>query len=115
MAEKKYKLGYCNLITYGYSPEMFSLLKVLSADCEAFILGIPSDSAMAQLYGEGRNGYIAEAVKAFWEEIKLIDQVIILDENDFNYQVMYEKLHFDVCFYGTEYGLAFEEIGRAHV
>lgn len=109
MTEKKYKLGYCNLITYGYSSEIFSLLKSLSADCEVFILGIPSDSVMARLYGEERNGYTAATVKAFWEDIKFIDQVIILDEHDFSYQTMYDKLHFDVCYYGTEYGLIFEK------
>ncbi len=109
MAEKKFKVGYINYITYGYSTEDFALFKKCADECEELILGIPADYAMTRLYGEGRNGYTAEAVKAFWEEIKFIDRVVILDENDFNYQVMYEKLHFDVCFYGTEYGLAFED------
>lgn len=109
MPEKKYKLGYCNLITYGYSPETFSMLKSLFSNCEKFILGIPSDYVMARLYGEGRNGYTAEAVKAFWEEIKFISQIVILDEHDFSYQTMYEKVSFDVCFYGSEYGLTFRE------
>ena len=108
MLEKKYKLGYCNLITYGYSAEDFALLKKCSEACEELIFGVPSDYAMTRLYGEGRNGYNAGTVKAFWEDIKFIKQVIVLDENDYNYQAMYEKLHFDVCFYGTEYGQAFE-------
>ena len=109
MQEKKYKLGYCNAIIYSYSPETLSWLKNIASCCEKFILGIPSNYVMARLYGEGRNGYTAETVKAFWEDIKFIDQVIILDEHDFSYQTMYNRLHFDVCFYGSEYGLPFEE------
>ena len=108
MTEKKYKLGYCNLITYGYSAKDFSFLKTLSSCCEALILGIPSDSTMECLYGESRNGYDSKAVKTFWEDVRFINQVVVLDEHEFGYQTMYEKFHFDVCFYGTEYGLAFE-------
>ena len=105
--EKKYKLGYCNIISFGYCIEDFSLLRSIANNCERFILGLPSDYVMARLYGEGRNGYTAEIAKAFWSETKFIDQVIILEDHDFSYQIMYEKLHFDVCFFGTEYGLSF--------
>ena len=108
MPEKKYKLGYCNRITYGYSPEDFALLKKCAEECKELILGIPSDYVMARLYGEERNGYTAKVVKAFWENVKFISKVIILDDYQFNYQIMYDKLHFDACFYGTEYGQAFE-------
>ena len=108
MSEKEYKLGYCNLITYGYSAGDFDLLKKCAEECEELILGIPSDYAMARLYGEGRNGYSTEFVKTFWEGVKFISHIVVLGSHQFSYQAMFEKLHFDVCFYGTEYGQVFE-------
>ena len=109
MSEKIYKLGYFNAIVYYYSQETINWLKDIAKDCEKLILGIPSDYVMTRLYGSGQNGYSAERVKAVWEDYKFIKQVIILDEHEFGYQTMYEKLHFDACFYGTEYGFSFIE------
>ena len=109
MFEKKYKLGYCNSIVYYSSQETVLWLKNIAKNCEKLILGIPSDYVMTRLYGSGQNGYNAERVKAIWEDFKFIEQVIILDDYEFSYQTMYEKLHFDICFYGTEYGDSFKE------
>ena len=102
------KRAYLNYILYPYNLAPFDFLKKLAAQYGSLTIGIPSDYVMARLYGEGRNGYTAAAVRDFWKEFKFIDDIVILDDRNFGYQEMWERLKFDVCFYGSEYGSRFE-------
>ena len=102
------KRVYLNYILYPYNLAPFDFLKNLAAQYGSLTIGIPSDYVMARLYGEGRNGYTAAAVRDFWKEFKFIDDIVILDDRNFGYQEMWERLKFDVCFFGSEYGRRFE-------
>ncbi|MCR4924835.1 MAG: LicD family protein [Clostridiales bacterium] len=105
MSDKK--RVYLNLILYEYNLEHFNFLKNLAAEYGSLTIGIPSDYVMARLFGEGRNGYSAERVRDFWLQFKFVEDIVVFDNHKFGYQDMYEKLHFDVCFYGSEYGIQF--------
>lgn len=106
--EKKYKLGYCGIIGDFFDKAAYLRLKECSELCSRFVIGIPDEYVMARLYGDGRQ-YSAEEMKQIWSDCKWVDDVIILDAMTLQKRNIYEKLHFDVCFYGSEYGAAFEE------
>lgn len=103
------KCVYINLVLHQYTQEKFDFLKNLSSQYGNLTIGIPSNKTMVRLWGKDRNGYDAEKSRSFWEQIKFIERIIILDDYDFGYQDMYEKLHFDICFYGSYYGIQFEK------
>lgn len=105
--EGKWKIGYCAANVEVINPLHFKWMKDVAVQCERFILGIPNKEVMMKLFGN-RENYNPELVKEFWAEIKWIDDVIILDFEHLDYRKVYEMLSFDICFYGSKYGLAFE-------
>ncbi|MGP1586924.1 MAG: LicD family protein [Treponemataceae bacterium] len=109
MNEKKYDLGYLSIILTDFNFSLFEKIKDIALQCRKFIVGIPADYVMARIYGDERNGYTAEKTKLFLDELKFIDQVIILDYINFGYQDLWKQLNFDVCFYGSCYGIQFEK------
>lgn len=106
-SEYKWKIGYCVANVEEMNPLHFRWMKDVALQCERFILGIPNNEIMMKLFGN-REDYNAEFVKEFWYEIKWIDDVIILDFEHLDYRKMYKMLSFNVCFYGSRYGLVFE-------
>ena len=105
----KKKRAYLSMILYQNDATHYELLKQIAVEFGSLTVGIPSNYVMARLYGEGKNGYDAEATRAFLLDFKFIDDVLILDDHDFGYRAAYEKLKFDVCYYGSEYGSQFEK------
>lgn len=107
-SEYKWKTGYCAANVEDLNPLHFKWMKKAAVQCKKFILGIPDKKVMAML-GSGCKDYKPESVKEFWKEIKWIDDVIILDFDHLDYQKAFETLSFDICFYGSQYGVAFEK------
>ncbi|MBP5158116.1 MAG: LicD family protein [Treponema sp.] len=102
----KYKVGYaCSSLAHA-DGNIENFYKALSEQCERFVIGIPSEYVMARIFGGGMNGYNAESVKNHWASFGY--EVLVLDKTELLYQSVYEKVHFDVCFYGSEYGTQFE-------
>lgn len=106
-SEYKWEIGYCIANVEEMNPLYFRWMKEAALRCKRFILGIPNEEIIVKLFKE-RENYNSELVKEFWCEIKWIDDVIILDFEHLDYRKMYMMLSFDVCFYGSRYGLAFE-------
>ncbi len=104
---KKYKSGYCMVATTVQDLESFGWLQQCVAQCEEFTLGIPDEWTIARLYGD-RVEYHAEQMQEYWRQSGWFTDVIILDAEHLMYQKAYEKVSFDVCYYGTEYGIPFE-------
>lgn len=104
----KWEIGYCAVNVEDMDPLHFRWLKDVAVQCERFMLGIPDKEVMEKLFRDGEN-YNPEMLKEFWSEIKWVDDVIILDFAHLDYQKAYEMLSFDVCFYGSKYGRAFEK------
>lgn len=105
--EYKWKVGYCAVNAEDLNPLHFQWLKKMAVQCEKFILGIPNKEVMTKLF-HNRDDYNPDEVRAFWNEIKWIDDVITLDFKHLDYRKVYEKLSFDVCFFGSRYGRMFE-------
>lgn len=107
MMEKKYKLGYCSITGQFFDKSIYMEMKTCSELCERFVIGIPDKYVWKRLYGRGK--YSAEELKQVWLDCKWISDVIILDTARLFKQNIYQELKFDVCFYGSEYGTAYEE------
>ena len=106
---KTYKLGFALSSLAHADEESANQMRSLAVQCEKFVLGIPSDYVMARIFGAGMNGYNSESVAAWWKSLGFIDDVLVLDKLDLNYQAVYDKIHFDACFYGSDYGRLFEQ------
>lgn len=99
----EYKKGYCMVIVDIPDFKSFGWLKEAARQCEQFILGIPDKQVMEKIYPD--RTYDPELMREYWLDLKWISDVIILDRDQLNYQKMFDELHFDACFYGSEYGL----------
>ncbi len=104
---KKYKCGYCMLITNQMDLEVYGWLRERIAECEHFVLGIPNEWVIARLYGDSKQ-YNAEGIRQFWLKSGWISEVVLLENEQLNYQKVYEKVKFDMCLYGTEYGKQYQ-------
>lgn len=106
--EDKWKIGYCAAIVEASDFRNYGWLKDIANQCERFILGIPNQLIVKKLFGEDCT-YDPQIVKDYWVNVKWINEILILDEEDLAYQIAFEKIGFDVCFYGSEYGIRFRE------
>lgn len=105
---KQYKLGYCMCVVNAEQKDRYKWLEEKASLCEKFVLGIPDEWVMARLFGDKKK-YNVEKEKQFWLDTGWIAEVIILNAEMLSYQKIYETVKFDVCFYGTEYGVHFAE------
>lgn len=103
---KRYSKGFCRAFVEN-DINQYAWLKELSDSCEEFILGIPDDWVTARLYGDGKV-YSAEAAREYWIGSGWFKDVVILDAEHLDYKMMHRELNFDMCVYGTEYGLECE-------
>lgn len=106
--ECKWKLGFAAVNVEDTDHLQFKWLKKAAVQCEKFILGIPGKEIMQKVRSDSE-GYDSERLREYWQEIKWIDEVIILNLEHLDYKKVYKMLSFDVCFYGSQYGQAFEE------
>ena len=106
MSKEKYKLGYISVICDDFDIEEYVQLREAAVQCEKFVVGIPDEYIVARLWN-GTKEYNPEKVKEFLLDLKWVTDVIILNLDYLNKQQVYDKYPFDVCFYGTQYGLAF--------
>ncbi len=104
-----YKVGYLiAIIGYGDFRNYY-WLKEVAAKCEKLILGIPETDIVKRILGS-QYEYNAEEIVEYWENIKWIDDIYILDKDHLSYLNPPKGLIFDVCFYGSEYGTLFQHI-----
>lgn len=103
---KQYKCGYCAIVADTVDFRAYRWMREVAVLCDRFVLGIPDNQAM-ELIPEVCSGYDMEAVKEYWADIKWVDEIVVLTQEQFSYQKAYEIIGFDVCLYGSEYGLSF--------
>ncbi len=105
--EGQYKLGYCSVLGDFFNRDVYLSMRACARECERFVLGIPDEYVMARLFGD--SPYCAEDLRRLWLDCEWVDDVIILDVTRLSKRQVYAELKYDVCFYGAEYGRAFEE------
>lgn len=106
-ADTKYRLGYLAGVFDSKDIGQYEWLHKISKYCDDFVLGIPDEWIVARLYGD--RPYSSQEMQKFWIESGWFANVIILDAEHLNYQKVHKRIPFDVCFYGCEYGQAFQQ------
>ncbi len=104
---KEFSLGYCMAVLDHAKLSTYDWLNEASARCERLVLGIPDEWVMARIFGDKKK-YNAQEMKKFLLDSGKFSDVIILDAEHLAYQKVYESIKYDVCFYGTEYGIPFD-------
>lgn len=107
-SEYRWKLGFAEVNVEDLNHLHYKWLKEAAMQCEKFILGIPNKEIMEKISGSAIN-YDPNLIMEYWQEIKWIDKVIIQDYEHLDYKKMYQMLSFDVCFFGSKYGQAYEK------
>lgn len=103
----KYKKGYCLAIINSFDFREITWLKEAAQQCEQFMVGVPDNSVIGKI--DEKQKYSSDAIKDYLLDIKWISDVIVINEQQLDYKKIYEEIRFDVCFYGSEYGLHFQE------
>lgn len=103
-----YRKSYAMICPYVLEQSRYEWLKCLVDQSEEFVLGIPDEWTFARIYGDAR-GYDLAGTKALLENWGWFSEVKVLSSQQLSYRVAYDEIHFDTCFYGTEYGKTFEE------
>lgn len=103
----KYKKGYCAAVVISFDIRKIAWLKEAAQQCEQFVIGIPDHSVMEEI--DEKRKYDPEAIRDYLLDVKWISDVIVLKEQQLDYKRVYEEIHFDVCFYGSDYGVRFQE------
>lgn len=75
--------------------------------CDVLVLGVPDDELFSKMYNTEPEFSFNEKISAI-KSCGIIDEVVSVDSEHITLQALWAKLHFDVFFYGTEYGLPFE-------
>lgn len=107
MNSYQYKRGFCLLMTNQLELSSYEWIRFAIEKCETFVLGIPDEWTVARLYGNALQ-YSVETVKQFWLETGWVSEVVVIDAEHLSYSKAYEIISFDICFYGSEYGIVFE-------
>ena len=105
---------YCMAWSKGfYFSFIFSLdadsifnLKEIAAECEEFIVGIPSE-ALAKLFFPDTE-YNSQKISDCLRELKFVSDVVLVEESDLDFELLHKKIAFDAYYYGCEYGRYFE-------
>lgn len=106
--EKKYKIGICIFAYAGCTRDFFRKIKSCAMQCQRFVICVPSAGAMGYVSGDDEDDSSDDAV-SFWKAVPFVDEVIVCAPDELFYQSIYKKIQFDVCFYGSEYGLQFQK------
>ncbi len=98
---------YISILPSDFSMELIVRLQKLSDEYGRLTAGVVSDYINARLCGGRECSFTAEGALSFLKQLKFIEDAFILDDREFSYRDVYERIHFGTCFYGSEYGSRF--------
>lgn len=105
---KRYNRAIIRTIIKEDEQDKRDYFRDLASQCEALILAIPDKWIFARIFGDD-NGYDPERIKQLWMDYRFISDVIIIDREHMRLPEIREIVEFDTVFYGTEYGIEFQE------
>lgn len=105
------KVGYivCNLDTLDLG--QIKILEKCKSHCGKLIVGVPSDELILRMT-DAQPRQTFEKKKELLLLLKAVDEVVSVDVDNLAKEDSYDQLHYDICFYGAEYGRRFQEDRR---
>ncbi len=102
------KTGYlvCDLETFDLAK--IKCLQSCRSRCDKLIVGVPSDELVVRMT-DAQPQQSFEKKKELLLLLKAVDEVVSVDVDNITKADSYEQLHYDICFYGSEYGRYFQE------
>lgn len=102
-----FKVGYMAGEFSRISYEVFSRLSESHSQCEKLVIGLFSDDLI--LRTTNKTAPVSyEQRKQMLEAIRYVDEIIEITQENVSKRVIYEQIHFDACYIGTEYGTAYQ-------
>ncbi len=98
--------GFCKLVIHEDIQSIAGTILDMKQFCERVVLGIPDELTYARLYGDVP--YSPQEKKELLFKKTKVDEVHILSDRD-NYEHLYEQIHFDIVFYGAQFGKCFDQ------
>jgi len=105
---KKFQKGF---IVYDFEQFDFDMVKFLEDcknKCEEMLVAVPTDEFFLRVMDE-EPCLPYEGKKEILMHLKAVDEVIPFDINNMNKRDSLKKYHYDLCFYGSEYGSYFQK------
>ena len=104
MDKEKHKIAYVSgIFENPLSVEVINLLAECKEHCEKLIVGVYSDDLILRFLSRPAN-YSYEKRKNVLQQYRCVDEIIEVNWGNVGKQESYEQLHYDLCFYGSEYG-----------
>lgn len=103
MLKVGYIAGEFSKITY----EMILCFSQIHSRCEKLVVGLFSDDFILRITNK-RVSLSYEKRKQMLEAIQYVDEIIEITQENLSKRVIYEQIHFDACYIGTEYGAAYQ-------
>lgn len=101
------KVGY---IAGEFSEITFKVILRFSQahnQCDKLVVGLFSDDLVLRM--TNRPALLPfDQRKQMLEAIKYVDEIIEITQENLSKRAIYEQIHFDVCYIGTEYGVAYQ-------
>lgn len=87
---------------------VISRLTEIHATCERLVIGLFSDDLILRITDRSaRVPY--EQRKRMLEALRNVDEIIEITQDNISKKVIFEQIHFDVCYIGTEYGTEYQQ------
>lgn len=102
-----FKVGYMAGEFSKLSYEVFLRLSECRNQCEKLVVGLFSDDFILRTTNKTAS-VSYEKRKQMLEAIKYVDEIVEITQENVSKRVIYEQVHFDVCYIGTEYGTAYQ-------
>lgn len=102
-----FKVGYIAGEFPEITYEVILRFSKCHSQCEKLVVGLFSDDFI--LRTTNKNAPVSyEQRKQMLEAVKYVDEIIEITQENLSKRVIYEQIHFDVCYIGTEYGTAYQ-------
>lgn len=102
-----FKVGYMAGEFSEINYEVILRFSQIYSQCEKLVVGLFSDDFILRTTNKAAS-VSYEQRKQMLEAIRYVDEIIEVTQENLSKRVIYEQIHFDVCYIGTEYGTAYQ-------
>lgn len=102
-----FKIGYIAGEFSDITYEVILRLSKIHGQCEKLVVGLFADDFILRITNKTASRPY-EQRKKMLEAVRYVDEIIEITQENLSKRVIFEQVHFDVCYIGTEYGVAYQ-------